>query len=393
VKLTWNVCLKVGISVFLVYLCIHYWQGVVTFLGNVLGAAFPLILGCALAYVVNLLMSFYEAHYFPNSPQKIWQKTRRPVCMTAAFLSLAGGIMLIIGLVLPQLLSCIQLIISELPKAIAFLLARAEDVGIIPEDILEFLSGIDWKSRIGNLLGAFTSGMGNVMDVVITTVTSVFSGIVTGFLSLIFAIYLLISKDTLKRQVVRLREHYLPQNLSVRISYVVSVLDDSFHRYIVGQCLEAVILGLLCLLGMSILRFPYAAMISALIAFTALIPVAGAYIGAAVGAFMILTVSPLQALGFLLFIVILQQLEGNIIYPRVVGSSLGLPGLWVLGAVTIGGGMMGVLGMLLGVPIVTAIYRILRDDMNGKQTLRPVALQVEKNKQNAKEEKGENHER
>ena len=139
--------------------------------------------------------------------------------------------------------------------------------------------------------------------------------------------------------------------------------DDCFHRYIVGQCTEAVILGVLCTVGMLIFRFPYAPMIGALIGFTALIPVAGAYIGAAVGAIMILTVSPLKALLFLVFIVVLQQLEGNLIYPKVVGKSIGLPAIWVLAAITVGGSLMGIAGMLISVPITAALYRLLKEDM------------------------------
>ena len=146
---------------------------------------------------------------------------------------------------------------------------------------------------------------------------------------------------------------------------MVGVINDCFHRYIVGQCTEAVILGVLCMLGMMIIRLPYATMIGALIGFTALIPVAGAYIGAFVGAFMILTLAPVKALIFLVFIVVLQQLEGNLIYPRVVGSSLGLPAIWVLAAVTVGGGVLGVPGMLLGVPLTAAVYRLVRNDVYG----------------------------
>ncbi len=366
-NVTWKTCLKVGVSIFLLYLCIYYWKGVAELFGIVMTAAFPLLIGCALAYVVNILMSYYEAHYFPATKSQFFIKSRRPVAMLGAFFTLAAIVVLVISLVLPQLISCVQLILAELPEAINFLLKNAEKIGIIPENIIDILSGIDWKSRIGKILEAFTSGVGNVMELVIGTVTSVFSGIITGFLSIIFAVYLLSSKETLTRQIGRIQDRFLPKKVSKRIQYVVKHLDNCFHRYIVGQCLEALILGLLCLLGMSLFRFPYAAMISALVAFTALIPVAGAYIGAAVGAFMILTVSPLQALGFLLFIVILQQLEGNIIYPRVVGSSLRLPGIWVLAAVTIGGGTMGILGMLLGVPIAATVYRILQENINSQQ--------------------------
>ena len=164
-------------------------------------------------------------------------------------------------------------------------------------------------------------------------------------------------------QLHRAMLHFLPGRTCRKIEHVAKVLDHCFHRYIVGQCTEAVILGLLCTLGMSILRLPYATMISALIAFTALIPIAGAYIGAGVGAFLILMVSPIQALTFLIFIVVLQQLEGNLIYPKVVGDSIGLPGIWVLAAVTVGGGVLGIGGMLLGVPLAAAAYQLVQEDI------------------------------
>ena len=157
--------------------------------------------------------------------------------------------------------------------------------------------------------------------------------------------------------------NYLKPTWNTKITHWLGVLNDCFRKYITGQCLEAVILGILCCIGMAIFQFPYAMMIGTLIGFTALIPVAGAYIGAAVGAIMIFTVSPIKALFFLIFIIVLQQLEGNLIYPKVVGSSIGLPALWVLAAVTIGGGLMGVLGMLIGVPIAAALYRLIREDL------------------------------
>ena len=202
------------------------------------------------------------------------------------------------------------------------------------------------------------------MEVLFSAVSSVFSALVTALLALIFAIYLLAGKERLNNQCNRMLDHYLSDRWHSRVMYVVKTLDDCFHRYIVGQCTEAVILGVLCAVGMLLLRLPYAAMIGALIAFTALIPVAGAWIGAGVGAFLILMESPMQALVFLVYILILQQLENNLIYPKVVGSSMGLPGIWVLAAVTVGGGMMGVVGMLLGVPITAAVYRILREDIH-----------------------------
>ncbi|MBQ8186804.1 MAG: AI-2E family transporter, partial [Clostridia bacterium] len=162
-------------------------------------------------------------------------------------------------------------------------------------------------------------------------------------------------------------DSYLHTRLANRVRYVVRVIDGSFHSFIVGQCVEAVVLGCLCIIGMLIFRFPYATMIGCLVGFTALIPVAGAYIGAAVGAFMIFTVEPIQALFFVIFLVVLQQLEGTLIYPRVVGASIGLPGVWVLAAVTIGGGVLGVGGMLLGVPLAAAVYQLLRNDVTRRE--------------------------
>ena len=355
--------LKIGTAVFLLYLCIHYWTGISGFLLTIAGTAFPLTLGCVIAYLINILMSWFERHYFPNSARPAVTKSRRIVCMIAAILSMLAIVALIVWLVLPQLIDCIMLIINILPGAIEKLLAQIENLHILPEDIFNFLEGIDWKSQIGKILESVTSGVGSVMGTVIKTVSSVFSGLVTALLAVIFALYILLGKDRLGIQFKRVMHRYLRPKWFDKVMYFLGILNDCFHKFIVGQCIEAVVLGLLCTLGMTIFKFPYATMIGALIAFTALIPVAGAYIGAGVGAFMILTVSPMQALLFLIFIVVLQQLEGNLIYPRVVGSSIGLPGIWVLAAVTIGGGIMGVVGMLVGVPLAAALYRILRDDL------------------------------
>jgi len=362
-KISWKTCLRVGVSAFALYLCIHFFPAIARFLGSVLGAATPLIIGGVIAYLLNILMTFYERHYFPKSKKAFVIKSRRPLCMTAAILTLVAIVSLVVGLVVPELVSCVSLLISKLPGFITFLIDKAEELHALPEDIITALEAVDWNSRIEQLFGVLTSGIGNVVNIIINTVFSVFSGIVTAFLSIIFAIYLLASKDSLKSQVTRVSRRYMRSSIYEKVTYFLRVLNDSFHRYIVGQCTEAVILGALCTLGMLILRLPYATMIGALIAFTALIPIAGAYIGAFVGAFMIFTVSPLKALVFLIFIVVLQQLEGNLIYPRVVGSSIGLPAFWVLTAVTLGGGVLGVSGMLLGVPSAATLYRIIKADV------------------------------
>lgn len=362
-KLDWKTCFRAGVSLFALYLCTLYWSGAVGLLAALLGAAAPLLLGCAVAYLVNILMSLYERHYFPRSVRPAVQKSRRPVCMAAAFLTLLAVVGLVVGLVVPELVRCIQVLFAQLPDAIGMLVAGLESMNVLPEDIAAALSAVDWQSKLGQIFQVLTSGLGNVMDVVVNTVSSVFSSVVTLLISLIFAVYLLSGRERLARQAGRVLRRYVKPHWYQTLRHVLAILDDCFHRYIVGQCTEAVILGTLCALGMALLRLPYATMVGALIAFTALIPVAGAYIGAAVGALMILTVSPLQAAVFLVYLVVLQQLENNLIYPRVVGSSMGLPAIWVLAAVTVGGGMLGIPGMLLGVPLASAAYRLLREDV------------------------------
>lgn len=363
-KLTWKNCFMVGSSILLLYLGITYWPNVANLLSLALSAAMPLIIGCMIAYLVNILMSVYEKHYFPKSKKVILVKSRRPVCMLAAFVTLVALLVLIVWLIVPQLISCVQVIISVVPGFIEDAIDLIARYGILPKNILDTLQSIDWKSRISQLIEVLLTGIGSVAQILISTVSSVFSGIVTALLSIIFSIYLLSGKEKLAYQFRRLTGRYLKKKWNTKLYHLLHIINDCFHKYVTGQCIEALILGSLCTLGMLILQLPYATMVGALTCFTALIPMAGAYIGAAVGAFMILTVSPVKALIFLIFIVVLQQLEGNIIYPRVVGSSMGLPGIWVLAAVTVGGGIMGIGGMLLSVPLAATAYRLVREDVN-----------------------------
>lgn len=363
-RLEWKTCFRVGVSLFLLFLCVTYWPAAANAAGMVLGAAAPLVIGCVIAYLVNILMEFYERHYFPKSIKSAVGKSRRPVCMIASFLTLIAVVFLIVWLIVPQLGACFEVLLAGVPGALQNVVDFVEAHELLPENITESLANIDWHSKIAQIIQSIMTGIGNVMDVLIATVTSVFSWIVSALLSVIFAIYLLAGKEKLCRQLYKLKHRYLKAGMIQKTDYVLHIVDDCFHKYIVGQCTEAVIIGVLCTVGMLLLRLPYATMIGALIGFTALIPVAGAYIGAFVGAFMILTVSPIKAVIFLVFIVILQQLEGNIIYPKVVGASMGLPGIWVLAAVTVGGGVMGIPGMLLGVPLAASIYRLIQEDVN-----------------------------
>lgn len=358
--------LTIGISIFLLYLAIHFWPSVFAFFGSVCTAALPLFIGAGMAYIFAIPMDFYQRILFAKAKNRIVLKIRTPLCLLLSVLSILTLLGLVIGLIVPQLISCVQLILDLLPGAITKLLALLDEYHLLSDEVFKRLSAIDWKDRIGDLINMVTSGVSGVVNVVITTVAGVISGLITGLLSFIFALYILLARGQLKKQFSLLFATYLPEKLNGKLTYLFRVLNASFHKYIVGQCLEAIILGVLCALGMLILRLPYSAMIPALIAFTALIPIAGAYIGAVVGAFMILTVSPVKALVFLIFLLILQQIEGNLIYPKVVGSSLGLPGFWVLSAVTIGGGMFGVAGMLLGVPFAAALYHVLRHNVKNR---------------------------
>lgn len=363
-QIEWRSCLQIVASIFLLYLCITYWPIVSHLAGLVLGAAMPLLLGCIIAYIINILMSFYERHFFPKNSREIYKKVRRPVCMLGAFLTLIAIVSLICYLVIPQLVSCVSVLLSGVPGVLQNAVEFIGSHGILPDSITDTLSGIDWKTKIDQIIQVLTTGVGNAVGAALSALTSVFSWITSALMSLIFSIYLLMGKENLARQFRKVADRYLKKSWVDKISYIIDVFNNSFHRFIVGQCLEAAILGTLCALGMTLLKLPYAAMIGALMAFTALIPVAGAWIGGIVGAIMILTESPIQAVIFVIFILVLQQLENNLIYPRVVGSSMGLPAVWVFTAVTIGGGILGVTGMLLGVPFAAALYRIIQEDVN-----------------------------
>lgn len=367
-KVEWRTCFRICISVFLLYLCIRFWSVAEGFLSALGAALMPLLLGLVIAYVLNILMSFYEKHYFTRQMYRPWVKKSCPVvCLLGAIVTLLAIIALVVGLVVPELISCVKLLINEVEPAFDKLLQSERIAQIVPADILDMLGSLDLASVMDKAVKVLANGLSSAAGAVFNTVYSLISSLVNLLLSIIFAIYLLLDRDHLQRQCRRLMKCYLPTAFRQRLLHWLSVFNDCFRRFIVGQCVEAVILGVLCILGMTIFRFPYAMMIGTLIGFTALIPIAGAYIGAGVGALMILTQSPLKALLFLLFIVVLQQLEGNLIYPRVVGNSIGLPALWVLAAITVGGSLMGITGMLIGVPIAAALYRLLREDVRRRE--------------------------
>lgn len=368
-KIDFKSLIKIAVTVFGLYLAIHYWPHAANFIKTVISAAMPVLVGLVVAYPINILMTFYERHFFPNSKKSFLVKGRRGISLSLALLTLVAILTVVIALVVPQVVSCIKLLIAEIPGFVNIVVEKLNEFEFVPDDILATLSNIDWKSRLTDIIKTVSSGVGSVMDVVVSTVSSVVSGVTTTALAVIFAIYLLLGKEKLGSQIKRISEKYLPGKINGKVTYIAGVADGAFHKFIVAQCTEAVILGMLCTVGMLILRLPYATMIGAVICVTALIPVVGGLIGGAVGAFLILMESPMKALVFLIFLVLLQRIEGDLIYPRVVGSSIGLPAMWVLAAITIGGGVFGALGMLVGVPLASTVYKLIKNDLNKEEPL------------------------
>ena len=364
----WKGPLRLGAVLFGLYLAIHYWDKVSALAVLAVSAGFPLVLGAVIAYAVNILMSAYEGWYFPGSRNRMVGKSRRPVCLLLAYASLVGIVVLIVRMILPELVECVGLLLQKAAPVLEWLSLKInENVDLVQlftaYGVALTDGSIDWQAVLSSLSNWLMTGLGGVMGSVFALFSAASSTLFTLLVSMIFSIYLLMGKERLASQCARTLRAYLPPLWYRRLMYFLQTLDSCFRRFVVGQCTEAVILGLLCMAGMLLFRFPYATMVGALIGFTALIPVAGAYIGAGVGAFMIFTVSPVKALLFLVFVAVLQQLEGNLIYPKVVGSSIGLPGIWVLAAVTVGGGVLGIGGMLLAVPLAAACYQMLQQDV------------------------------
>lgn len=350
----------------LLILVIRYFDVLLGGAGNLWGIVTPLAMGCIIAYVLNIIMKVLEKFYFPKSCSRFVRRSRRPVCIVLSIILIAAVIFLVFRLVIPELVKAIGVIGTGIPvlfeQATDWLAVNADVFPGIAEQ-LENLK-IDWNSLGDNALNYLKAGVGGFLNSTVTIVTSVVAGIVNFVIALIFAIYILSSKEKLANQAKRIVRAYAKPEWIVRGKRILVTADQTFSSFIIGQVTEAVILGLLCTIGMLIFRFPYAPMIGAFIGATALIPIVGAYLGAAVGVIMIMTQDPLKAVLFIVFIVVLQQLEGNLIYPKVVGSSIGLPGIWVLAAVTVGGGLLGIPGMLIGVPAAATIYKLMAYHVN-----------------------------
>lgn len=288
---------------------------------------------------------------------------RRPMCLLISILIIIVILSAVAAIVLPEIGKAVMLLVNGVPDWLERVrkwgMKYAEEYPVVNEVI----SGldIDWETTAKSLLNMIGEGTIGVVGSTFTSVISAFGGIVDFVIAFIFGIYVLLNKETLSRQIETLFQAFLPERIRNAVFHVASTAHRIFCAFVAGQCTEAVILGSLCAIGMLIFRFPYAAMIGVLVGVTALIPVVGAFIGAGVGAFLILMTDPFQALLFLLYIAVLQQIEGNVIYPKVVGGSVGLPAMWVLAAVTAGGGIGGIAGMLFAVPTASVLYTLLRE--------------------------------
>ncbi len=329
----------------------------------------PLILGCVIAYILNILVSQIEKlSFFRNSNGKL-SRLKRPFSIVVSLVLILAILALIILIVIPQLVEALAVLAKSIPAAITQILNWLASSGTDWPQLEDFLSSLhpNWPQLIQKGVTYLTTGLSSLLTSTVFILSSIGNLIVTFVVAFIFALYILGGKEQLYRQFRTVTKTYIKDSYYQKLILVLSTAHDTFTKFIIGQCTEAVIIGVLCTIGMIILRFPYASMIGTLIGSTALIPVVGAYLGAFIGAFMIFTVNPIQAVGFLVFIVILQQLEGNLIYPKVVGSSVGLPGIWVLAAVTIGGGLGGIVGMLIAVPLTATAYRLLRQDLKKRR--------------------------
>ena len=328
---------------------------------SALGIAAPFLTGIAVAFVLNVLVRLYEEKVFAKlirKPGRIWLKAQRGVSILLAFVTVCVIITCIILYVIPELVSSLQMFTDRAPGYIMDFSRRAtellEEMGITQEQLRAIQ--IDWNA----VLSQISQYTGDVMSSLLSVFMDFTSGIITGILSLIFSVYMLAGKEKLLRNLKRVLFAYQPEERAEKIVEIASLSNRIFTGFVTGQLLEAIILGVLCYIGMSIFGFSYPPLISTLVGLTAIIPILGAYLGAGIGGFLLLLIDPMQCLWFLLFIVILQQIEGNVIYPRVVGTSIGLPGLWVLLAVVVCSDLFGVVGILLGVPAASVLYTLLR---------------------------------
>lgn len=342
----------------LIYLAIRHLGMIAVGISWLVNITFPILLGIVMALVLNVPMRPIEKHLHIKK-----EKAKRPVAIVLSLVLVLGMFTGIAFLVFPEIVDTIRLVAQIVMSGIDQAASWEQTIDFSKLPFGEYLQqiDIDWM-QLKNNLEQWTISQRNVLlQQAAGAVSSVASGFMNFFIGLVFSIYVLANKEKLKRQTLRLIRVWFPQKFGSALVHVASVCNRSFRNFIAGQAMEAVILGMLCTIGMLILRLPYAPMIGALVGVTALTPIVGAFIGTIVGAFLILTVSPFKAFIFVVFLIILQQLEGNLIYPKMMGARINLPAIWVFAAVTIGGNLAGPVGMLLGVPAASAAYELLKE--------------------------------
>ena len=326
---------------------------------------FPFVLGGAIAFLTNVPMSFLEKKIFENAKKKnkIVRKLKRPISLILTIVLVVGVIALVMFGVIPQLTRTMGTLVTSINDFIPQMQSWIGDFFHNNQEIMNLVDQIEFDPDQAikwgiSLLG---NGAGNMMNTTMSAVGSIVSGVATFFIAFSFACYILFQKEKLHIQIRKVFFAFLPRQKADTFLKVCSLTYRTFANFLAGQCLEAVILGSMFVVTLSILRMPYALLIGILIAFTALIPIFGAFIGCAVGSFLIFMVNPQQAILFVIVFLVLQQIEGNLIYPHVVGESVGLPSIWVLAAVTIGGNLMGIVGMLVFIPLLSVLYTIFRE--------------------------------
>lgn len=360
-----------GLIFFTILIAVALWNYdklflAVKFIGHVI---FPFALGGAIAFVLNLPMRFLEEKIFYKTgiiEKKQGKKFARPLSFILALFLVIGVLGIVFFIVVPELGNTIGMIGKTLQEFAPKVQAAAVDLFKNNPELVVQIQNLEfeWDKILGDVVNFLKNGAGSMIGTTYEAVKNIVSGVSTFFIAFVFSCYVLLQKERLSVQVRKLMYAFIPQDWADIFSALGSVTNKTFSSFLTGQCVEAVILGFMFFIVMSVLRLPYALLIAVLIAFTALIPVFGAFIGCAVGALLIFIVNPMKALIFVIVFLVLQQIEGNFIYPHVVGNSVGLPSMWVLVAVSIGASLMGVVGMLVFIPIVSVVYTILRGIVN-----------------------------
>lgn len=370
-----NIILIISYIALVIFVLVNF-DKMLNIIGKIIYILSPFLLGIIFAFVLNVLVNFIEKKIFGKvKKNKFLKKAKRPLSITLSLILVILMIVFVMNLLIPQLKNSVMLFTDSLPE--------------YKEDVLGIIKRFDVEEKTINKVSEYLDNFSTVItdyikdnskDVISVTTevaTSIVGIVSKGVISIVFAIYIIAQKETLKRQLGKLMTAYLKPKTIDKINSISIMANKVFANFVTGQCLEAIIFGCLCFVGMLILRLPYAPTVSVLVGFTALIPVFGAFIGTFLGAFLILMISPIKAIIFIVFITVLQQLEGNLIYPRVVGKSIGLPGMWVLFSVTIGASLGGILGMLIATPLCSLLYSLIAQTVNDKIKNNKIVSKVE----------------